>query len=163
MSFSITAYAHSGRTDDLGGHYDTFSGEYHYHHGYPEHSHINGCPYDYDDKTATSISSVSSEKSSNVFWGDYYFISAFIFSIIFFFVILSKTEKHTGTILFIYFSLLFIPSIAATVNCFQQQDRTNTAVSILFYMMYIYLSIFSWTIFIEEIKDLKKRKINKNI
>lgn len=163
MSFSITAYAHSGRTDDLGGHYDTFSGEYHYHHGYPEHSHINGCPYDYDDKTATSISSVSSEKSSNVFWGGYYFILVFIFSIIFCDII--SLKKYDDIIFFVYLSLLLFPNIAATVNCFQQQSKSATSivVCILFDMFYIFLYILGWKKIIEKIKDLKKRKINKNI
>ena len=33
----------------MGGHYDTTTGTYHYHHGYPAHQHTNGiCPYDYD-------------------------------------------------------------------------------------------------------------------
>jgi len=46
------AYAHSGGTDANGGHYDRSTGEYHYHHGYPAHSHAGGrCPYDYKDKT----------------------------------------------------------------------------------------------------------------
>ena len=46
------ASAHSGRTDANGGHYDRETGEYHYHHGYPAHQHIDGvCPYDFDDKT----------------------------------------------------------------------------------------------------------------
>lgn len=41
------AYAHSGRTDSNGGHYDRSVGEYHYHHGYSAHQHINGvCPYE---------------------------------------------------------------------------------------------------------------------
>lgn len=49
---SLTAYAHPGRTDANGGHYDHSTGEYHYHHGYPAHQHIDGvCPYDYDDQT----------------------------------------------------------------------------------------------------------------
>ena len=49
---SLTAYAHPGRTDANGGHYDHSTGEYHYHHGYPAHQHIGGvCPYDYDDQT----------------------------------------------------------------------------------------------------------------
>ena len=49
---SLTAYAHPGRTDANGGHYDHSTGEYHYHQGYPAHQHIGGvCPYDYDDQT----------------------------------------------------------------------------------------------------------------
>ncbi len=39
-------YAHSGRTDSKGGHYDRKNGGYHYHHGYPAHDHPDGkCPY----------------------------------------------------------------------------------------------------------------------
>lgn len=46
------AYAHSGDTDANGGHYDRTTGEYHYHHGYPAHQHINGeCPYAFADQT----------------------------------------------------------------------------------------------------------------
>ena len=50
VSLCTSAYAHPGRTDSKGGHRNTSTGEYHYHHGKPEHQHINGvCPY---DKTA---------------------------------------------------------------------------------------------------------------
>lgn len=52
LSFTVLCFAHSGRTDSNGGHYDSSSEEYHYHHGYPAHQHTNGnCPYDFDDKT----------------------------------------------------------------------------------------------------------------
>lgn len=65
-----SVYAHPGRTDDDGGHWDYSSGTYHYHHGYPEHQHydmdgdgIADCPYNFDDKTGqnsgTSGSSVN--------------------------------------------------------------------------------------------------------
>lgn len=48
-------YAHSGGTDENGGHYDHSTGEYHYHHGYPAHQHPNGkCPYAFDDNTDTN-------------------------------------------------------------------------------------------------------------
>lgn len=43
----MTSYAHSGRTDSNGGHYNRSTGEYHYHHGYSAHQHPGGvCPYD---------------------------------------------------------------------------------------------------------------------
>lgn len=59
------AIAHSGRTDSHGGHYDSSTGEYHYHHGYPAHQHENGiCPYNFNDKTNRSSSSSSSNKSA---------------------------------------------------------------------------------------------------
>lgn len=64
MLFPITATAHSGKTDSSGGHRDSETGEYHYHHGYSAHKHydIDGdgvidCPYDFDDKTDHSSSS----------------------------------------------------------------------------------------------------------
>lgn len=42
-----TVFAHSGDTDAYGGHWNHSTGEYHYHHGYPEHQHKNGvCPYE---------------------------------------------------------------------------------------------------------------------
>ena len=38
---------HPGRTDEDGGHTDSSTGEYHYHHGYPAHQHPDGkCPYE---------------------------------------------------------------------------------------------------------------------
>lgn len=43
----LAAFAHSGRTDADGGHYNTSTGEYHFHHGYPAHQHPDGiCPYE---------------------------------------------------------------------------------------------------------------------
>ena len=54
----IPSMAHSGKTDSNGGHYDSTTGQYHYHHGYPAHQHTGGkCPYDYDDKTDHKSSS----------------------------------------------------------------------------------------------------------
>ena len=45
--FPLTALAHPGKTDSSGGHTDSSTGEYHYHHGYPAHKHPGGvCPYD---------------------------------------------------------------------------------------------------------------------
>ena len=51
------SFAHSGKTDSNGGHYDYSTGEYHYHHGYSAHQHISGyCPYiDSYDKWLPSI------------------------------------------------------------------------------------------------------------
>lgn len=47
-----SSLAHSGRTDANGGHYDSSTGEYHYHHGYSAHQHPNGvCPYSYSYNT----------------------------------------------------------------------------------------------------------------
>ena len=63
----INAYAHPGKTDGSGGHYNHSTGEYHYHHGYPAHQHTNGkCPYNHDDKTDHSPSGGSSSSSSKI-------------------------------------------------------------------------------------------------
>lgn len=118
FSVSVKSYAHSGRTDENGGHFDISTGEYHYHHGYPAHQHndIDGdgiidCPYDFDDRTVINSGGSS---SSNYYSGSndvitktvyrtitkevipswvYWIISAlFIAAIIMFFVIRSKNK-----------------------------------------------------------------------
>lgn len=49
---ALNCSAHSGKTDSSGGHYNHSTGEYHYHHGYPEHQHPNGvCPYSYNNNS----------------------------------------------------------------------------------------------------------------
>lgn len=60
------AAAHSGRTDSNGGHTDSSTGEYHYHHGYPAHQHedLDGdgqleCPYEFVDRTGENSGSSS--------------------------------------------------------------------------------------------------------
>lgn len=63
---TITAEAHSGRTDSRGGHKDNKNksglGSYHYHcGGYPAHLHTDGvCPY-----SSTASSSPSTQKASS--------------------------------------------------------------------------------------------------
>ena len=60
----ILSFAHPGKTDEYGGHYDYEAGEYHYHHGYPAHQHPDGiCPYNFDDQT--DHSSGASSYSNN--------------------------------------------------------------------------------------------------
>ena len=59
-------YAHPGKTDSNGGHYDRSTGEYHYHHGYPAHQHPGGkCPYNYDDKTGANSGSSAGSKTTS--------------------------------------------------------------------------------------------------
>lgn len=64
----MLAFAHSGRTDSNGGHYDRSDGSYHYHHGYSAHRHPNGvCPFDFDDAEQPSNSSNNAtDETSNV-------------------------------------------------------------------------------------------------
>ena len=68
----VVASAHSGRTDSNGGHTDSSTGEYHYHHGYPAHDHYDmdgdgkvDCPYEFRDKTNHSSNSNSGMESGN--------------------------------------------------------------------------------------------------
>lgn len=84
ITLPIPVIAHSGGTDSNGGHRDSSTGEYHYHHGYPAHDHydMNGdgiidCPYDFADNTAsrtgahsTSISGYNSGYDAG--WDDGY-------------------------------------------------------------------------------------------
>lgn len=61
----IPAAAHSGGTDENGGHIDHSTGEYHYHHGYPAHQHDGGvCPYNFVDKSGSTSGGSGSSKSS---------------------------------------------------------------------------------------------------
>ena len=63
----LYAFAHPGRTDSSGGHRNSSTGEYHYHHGYPAHQHTNGeCPYDFDDKTNHSSENTYSKDSTTI-------------------------------------------------------------------------------------------------
>lgn len=51
FSLAVIGFAHPGKTDEDGGHYNHDTGDYHYHHGYSAHQHPNGeCPYNYDYK-----------------------------------------------------------------------------------------------------------------
>lgn len=77
LFFSVPASAHPGRTDENGGHFVTDTGEYHYHHGYGAHQHsdIDGdgvldCPYDFDDKTDSGRSGVSSHGTAHIYKDD---------------------------------------------------------------------------------------------
>ena len=59
------ASAHPGKTDGNGGHTNHSTGEYHYHHGYEAHQHINGtCPFSFKDKTDHSPPSLSDPSTS---------------------------------------------------------------------------------------------------
>lgn len=67
LILSSIVYAHPGRTDSNGGHYNRSTGEYHYHHGYPEHQHPGGiCPYNNNVKSNSSTSSNSKEISNKI-------------------------------------------------------------------------------------------------
>lgn len=61
LNVAVVAFAHPGRTDSSGGHYNRSTGEYHYHHGYSAHQHtdtnsdgILECPYLIDGKIVSN-------------------------------------------------------------------------------------------------------------
>ena len=59
------SYAHQGRTDSSGGHYNRSTGKYHYHHGYSAHQHVNGiCPYEDNKEENNEKSSWEKYKES---------------------------------------------------------------------------------------------------
>jgi len=70
----ILSFAHSGRTDAAGGHYDRQNGGYHYHHGYGAHQHPNGvCPYSSpkEEYTDTAPTPTKSYHNSNQYASKY--------------------------------------------------------------------------------------------
>lgn len=65
-SFCPTTLAHTGGTDANGGHYNRATGEYHYHHGYSEHQHIDGqCPYNFVDLSGQNSGSAGSSNGTS--------------------------------------------------------------------------------------------------
>lgn len=68
----LTVSAHPGRTDTQGGHTDTDTGDYHYHHGWPAHYHydmnddgIIDCPYEFIDAEDDNYSQPTDQSSSS--------------------------------------------------------------------------------------------------
>jgi hypothetical protein len=56
FSLAVIVFAHPGKTDGDGGHYNHDTGEYHYHHGYSAHQHPNGvCPYVSENTTDDAV------------------------------------------------------------------------------------------------------------
>lgn len=66
ISLFTISFAHSGRTDSSGGHYNRSTGEYHYHHGYSAHQHYNGiCPYEDNNNDTTSELLIVNDNGEN--------------------------------------------------------------------------------------------------
>ena len=62
----LTVFAHPGKTDSSGGHVDHFTGEYHFHHGYPAHDHYDmdgdgsiDCPYNFNSRAQENKTHIS--------------------------------------------------------------------------------------------------------
>lgn len=59
LCIPLSVSAHSGGTDAIGGHNNSVTGEYHYHHGHPAHQHTNGvCPYQNNNRSIWIVLSV---------------------------------------------------------------------------------------------------------
>lgn len=68
----LPVLAHPGGTDSSGGHTDSSTGDYHYHHGYEAHEHEdldgNGtidCPFSFENKTGQSSGTSSGASGSS--------------------------------------------------------------------------------------------------
>ena len=73
FALSTTVFAHPGRTDSNGGHYNRKTGEYHYHHGFEAHQHVNGeCPFDFVDKTGQNSGGDGGTRTSGSGTDGYY-------------------------------------------------------------------------------------------
>ena len=115
---TIMAFAHSGRTDSNGGHYDHSTGEYHYHHGYPAHQHTGGvCPYS-NSGTSASSSKSSSDYSADddepLIWVP--IVSVTVASIIFMLFALEVLEKLNETVQKVFVGIL-IAAILVSMIC----------------------------------------------
>ena len=71
----LAVSAHPGRTDSNGGHTDSDTGDYHYHHGWPAHDHYDmnadgaiDCPYEFIDAEDDDLNP-SPDKSTGGNWG----------------------------------------------------------------------------------------------
>lgn len=73
LSFSLSVFGHSGRTDSNGGHWNHSTGEYHWHHGYSAHQHQDRdgdgykewCPYKNSNSTSNNNAGSNSNNSGN--------------------------------------------------------------------------------------------------
>lgn len=95
MFTCILTFAHSGRTDASGGHYNRSTGEYHYHHGYSAHQHPNGvCPYIKIDNAGQSSnsgganSSVTTKNSDSIWKSEVWAVVALFLVVICAFLIM---------------------------------------------------------------------------
>lgn len=76
LLLTVPGSAHSGRTDSQGGHYVSATGEYHFHHGYGPHQHVDGvCPYSSSVSSSSSTTTTSSSltvDTSSASWASGY-------------------------------------------------------------------------------------------
>jgi hypothetical protein len=91
--YNTSLFAHGGRTDTRGGHYDRINGGYHYHHGEYAHQHPNGiCPFDSNNLEIENSKNTSSKNQIQKFMEDYYFL-VYILMFVVIFVFLYVLNK----------------------------------------------------------------------
>ena len=136
-------YAHPGRTDYKGGHYDRSTGEYHYHHGYPAHQHENGvCPYDFDDNTqyseSKSVSDVSVPPDAPIlsFLSEYNIFAVISISFICCFTIC----------VFIYY--IYTSNHTSTNNDISEEDSISNKHKILWIVFWAFYLEYNFLIFV---------------
>lgn len=133
--FSIIATAHSGRTDSNGGHYDSSTGKYHYHHGYPAHQHENGvCPYNDNSKAdAEEESSLNSNRGTKT-----------LSEVLSFEKILSAILCLVPILFLVYFFSIIIFNLFLKIPYFAQKEEEwfNDDKVIIIYNSLILLVIF---------------------
>lgn len=144
LSFSIVAYAHSGKTDSNGGHWNHATGEYHYHHGYSAHQHYDmdgdgdsDCPYNFEDKTnhgnsstndweydtpTTSITNNDTENTDTKAKISVKSILKKIFSIIGLSILTGLVGVSSGILIILYF-LLMLPVEAVIKRCCKNDSQ----------------------------------------
>lgn len=165
VTLIFSASAHSGRTDSKGGHYDRSTGEYHYHHGYPAHDHIDGiCPYDFDDKTDHDSGETLSpendppENPEDKFsWTELilpYIVLAIMFGILFIIDIAKPRKKdsshwfsYPSVALWVYTIIIYATTHAANFPGFGQ-FLSNYIVKAIFFCAFVFFSgrISAWFI-----------------
>lgn len=80
--FSFICFAHPGNTDENGGHYNQSTGDYHYHHGKPAHSHPGGVCL-YEEREKLILEKIQKPTKQNNFFNRF-FDSLFAPSLIYF-------------------------------------------------------------------------------
>lgn len=129
----VSVFAHPGKTDGKGGHWNHSTGEYHYHHGYSAHDHYDmdgdgkkDCPYDFKNTSGADFpvysgSSKSYEELNTEFDKKY------------------GTEEHQSAITYPTYNRKeaegAVPSAAATDHT--EKNNSTTALVTLFVTGYL--------------------------
>lgn len=163
-------FAHSGGTDSDGGHLNHTTGDYHFHHGFPPHSHEDGCPY--SNEATSHVHFQTSKKKVNSKENLYYEVLGqpkyyfWITSIIFLSFLLAiswgeyfkkeKTQKYFRRIL-LYPTFILVYLYPIYYCIIQDEHRQALGLIIIINLLIIIVPVFVassiWMIVIEGIKN----------